>query len=164
MTDREAITMLKGCACTLVMRRAINKGISALQEREERSNGCEFCCTEYVREDWRDGNAQSEYIEREAALKICQKEYEERLKMYDYSGNTVAWNIVNEIKSLPAADVTSARHGEWINREGPDENGNVTEWCSRCGHGDTHSPKIKVPHCWFCGAKMDGGEEHGPTD
>lgn len=43
MTDREAITMLKGCSCTLVMRRAINKGISALQEREERSNGCEYC-------------------------------------------------------------------------------------------------------------------------
>lgn len=43
MTDREAITMLKGCACTPVMRRAINKGISALQEREERSKKCEYC-------------------------------------------------------------------------------------------------------------------------
>lgn len=37
MTDREAIKMLQGCACTPVMRRAINKGIKALQEREERS-------------------------------------------------------------------------------------------------------------------------------
>lgn len=43
MTDREAITMLEGSACTTVMRRAINKGIEALQEREERSKGCEFC-------------------------------------------------------------------------------------------------------------------------
>lgn len=37
MTDREAITMLEGSACTPVMRRAINKGIEALKEREERS-------------------------------------------------------------------------------------------------------------------------------
>ena len=43
MTDREAIAMLEGCACTPVMRKAINKGISALQEREERARGCEYC-------------------------------------------------------------------------------------------------------------------------
>ena len=43
MTDREAIKMLQGCACTPVMRRAINKGIKALQEREKRSKGCEVC-------------------------------------------------------------------------------------------------------------------------
>lgn len=43
MTNKEAITMLQGSACTPVMRRAINKGIEALQEREERSKGCEYC-------------------------------------------------------------------------------------------------------------------------
>ena len=46
-----------------------------------------------------------EYIERAAALGICQKEYEERLRMADYCGDTVAWNIGGAIKSLPAAEV-----------------------------------------------------------
>lgn len=46
-----------------------------------------------------------EYIERAAALDICQKEYEDRLKMADYCGDTVAWNIGGAIKSIPAADV-----------------------------------------------------------
>ena len=32
-----------------------------------------------------------EYIERAEALDICQKEYEDRLRMADYCGDTVAW-------------------------------------------------------------------------
>lgn len=43
MTDREAVMMLEGSACTPVMRRAINKGQSALQERIGREKGCEHC-------------------------------------------------------------------------------------------------------------------------
>lgn len=43
LTDREAITMLEGCACTPVMRRAINKGVKAIQEKIEREKGCEHC-------------------------------------------------------------------------------------------------------------------------
>ena len=35
----------------------------------------------------------AEYIEREMALEICDKEYKERLRMLDYCGDTVAWNI-----------------------------------------------------------------------
>lgn len=46
-----------------------------------------------------------EYIERDAALAICQKEYEERLHMRDYCGDSVAWNIGGAIKAIPAADV-----------------------------------------------------------
>ena len=30
----------------------------------------------------------AEYIEREAALSICQKEYEDCLKMHDYCGDS----------------------------------------------------------------------------
>ena len=47
----------------------------------------------------------AEYIEREAALQICEKEYQERLEMLDYCGDTVAWNIAGAIKGIPAADV-----------------------------------------------------------
>lgn len=46
-----------------------------------------------------------EYIEREAALAICEQEYQERLKQADWCGDTVAWNIGGAIKGLPAADV-----------------------------------------------------------
>lgn len=47
----------------------------------------------------------AEYIDREAALEICDKEYKERLRMHDYCGDTVAWNIGGAIKGLPCADV-----------------------------------------------------------
>lgn len=47
----------------------------------------------------------AEYIKREAALDICEKEYQERLRMLDYCGDTVAGNIGHAIKSLPTADV-----------------------------------------------------------
>ena len=46
----------------------------------------------------------NDLISREAALAICQKEYEERLQMADYCGDTVAWNIGGAIKALPAVD------------------------------------------------------------
>lgn len=39
------------------------------------------------------------------ALEICDKEYKERLRMHDYCGDTVAWNIGGAIKGLPCADV-----------------------------------------------------------
>ena len=47
----------------------------------------------------------AEYIDREAALAICEEEYREQLRMINYAGDTVAWNIGHAIKALPAADV-----------------------------------------------------------
>ena len=47
----------------------------------------------------------AEYIEKEAALEICETEYQDRLRKLDYCGDTVAWNIGSEIKALPTADV-----------------------------------------------------------
>lgn len=47
----------------------------------------------------------AEYIEREAALEICKTEYQNRLRMHDYCRDAVAWDIGDEIKALPAADV-----------------------------------------------------------
>ena len=51
-----------------------------------------------------------EYIERKAAIDICEAEYQARLRMCDYCGDTVAWNIGSEIKALPAADVAPVVH------------------------------------------------------
>lgn len=47
----------------------------------------------------------AEYIPRTAALEICEMEYQGRLRMLDYCGDTVAWNIFHEIKAPPPADV-----------------------------------------------------------
>lgn len=92
-----------------------------------------------------------EYIEKAAALDICQKEYEERLRMADYCGDTVAWNIGGAIKNIPAADVAEVRHARWIKHEGYDE----CEACRAkviCGYN----------YCPNCGALMqeeDNGEK-----
>lgn len=104
----------------------------------------------------------TKYIEREAALEICEKEYKERLRMLDYCGDTVAWNVGNAIKSIPAAEVAPVRHGEWegytLNMYcGMDKHGEpifrngMIYYCSQCGRKSI----IKENYCPNCGAKMD---------
>ena len=46
-----------------------------------------------------------EYIERDKAIAICQSHYEHCLKMHDYSGDSVAYDIRANIQGLPTADV-----------------------------------------------------------
>lgn len=64
---------------------------------------------------------------------------------------------------LLANDVVPLVHSEWDYGDEPpepDENGNVQAFCKRCGAGDVHAKRNinKVPYCWKCGAKMDGGK------
>lgn len=108
----------------------------------------------------------AEYIKREAALEICETEYQERLRMLDYCGDTVAWNIGHAIKAIPPADVAPVVHGMW---EGVDSSywrwtpsgavsvSHITYRCGRCGRGTV----VKTSYCPHCGAKMDGGEKSG---
>ena len=98
----------------------------------------------------------SEYIKREDALAICQRAYEERLRMHDYCGDTVAWNIGGDIKLLPAADVAPVVRGKWIDYSEPNEGGNCQCYCSNCYAGDVQRVGEKVPYCWKCGAQMGG--------
>nr|DAQ32640.1 MAG TPA: NADH-PPase NADH pyrophosphatase zinc ribbon domain [Caudoviricetes sp.] len=74
-----------------------------------------------------------EYIKREDALAICEEEYREQLRILNYAGDSVAWNIGHAIKELPAADVAPVVHGRWIKD-------NLPKYCPECG------------------AKMDGKE------
>lgn len=106
----------------------------------------------------------NEYIEREAALNICQKKYEDHLRMFDYCGDTVAWNIGEAIKGILAADVVPVKHtsitrdqvekmwrGEWIIRQ--DEYKEYIKKCSKCGFpisGWWGAGKF----CPHCGAPM----------
>ena len=54
-------------------------------------------------------------------------------------------------------------HGEWIladeQRKEDTDNDNYRYICSECGHSDLHSKSQEVPYCWWCGAKMKGGEK-----
>lgn len=100
-----------------------------------------------------------EYIERAAALDICQKEYEERLRMADYCGDTVAWNIGGVIKGIPAADVAEVRHGRW-EFLGPN-NLNRECMCGTCSVCHVRSKYIvNTAICPNCGARMGKEDEH----
>lgn len=92
-----------------------------------------------------------EYIERTAALDICQKEYEDRLRMADYCGDTVAWDIGGAIKGIPAA-VAEVKHGRWVRDKWP--SGTHKLICSECGEWSGK----KSRYCPSCGALMKGDE------
>lgn len=91
----------------------------------------------------------SEYIDREAAIEICEAEYQARLRMCDYCGDTVAWNIGSEIKALPAADVAPVVHCRHCRSYNKPRRG----WCSV--HLDREGPDD------FCsyGVRMDGDSD-----
>lgn len=60
--------------------------------------------------------------------------------------------VVTDLKyAIPAADVEPVRHGTW--------NGKTlsTFVCSCCGRYSL----LQTNYCPHCGAKMDGGENHG---
>ena len=65
-------------------------------------------------------------------------------------------DVLDTIDTAPTIDPESLRpKAHWIYDGKTDEDGNLVCRCSRCEHGDRHSPGITVPYCWFCGAKME---------
>lgn len=97
-----------------------------------------------------------DYIKREAAIEICEAEYQARLRMCDYCGDTVAWNIGSEIKALPAADVAPVVHGRWLRADD-------FVICSRCEAEMNQKDSLGVDNfknfCPNCGARMDGDSD-----
>lgn len=97
-------------------------------------------------------------IDQEAALEICEKEYQERLRMLDYCGDTVAWNIGGAIKALPTIDAAPVVHGRWIRQNSH----NPEAICSYCGRDVVYqaiSGRWAFEYfCPHCGARMDGGD------
>lgn len=99
----------------------------------------------------------TEYIEREAALDICQKEYEDRLRMRDYCGDTVAWDICGAIKSLPAADVAPVvRCGECA-KAIPHKYSPAFFKCGGCNY--LRGRMVGRSFGCTAGKRKDGGEE-----
>lgn len=102
-----------------------------------------------------------ELIEREAALEICEKEYQERLRMLDYCGDTVAWSIGGAIKALPTIDAVPVVHGRLIHAPSSNDRFEDCYKCSVCGAeygADYFGPDVN--YCTCCGARMDGGDGH----
>ena len=74
----------------------------------------------------------------------------------NFGGVSHAAAAAEIIDRQPTIDPESLRlKAHWIYDGRTDEDGNLVCWCSRCEHGDRHSPGITVPYCWFCGAKME---------
>ena len=90
-----------------------------------------------------------EYIEREAAVTVCSNQYKECLRKSDWCGDTVAWNICFNIKSIPAADVVERKRGEW------EKSAEGYRICNRC-KSDVAIFSGHKNFCPNCGADMRG--------
>lgn len=94
----------------------------------------------------------TEYIKREAALAICEEEYREQLRILNYAGDSVAWNIGHAIKELPAVDVAPVVHCKDCKNSWEDIGG----LC--CSHGVCVD--LTVPDDFYCayGIRKEGEE------
>ena len=64
-----------------------------------------------------------------------------------------------DLSQRPEVDAVPVVHAHWIDTGRSDGNDNYDFVCCRCKHTDIHSREVKVPYCWFCGARMDEQEE-----
>lgn len=86
----------------------------------------------------------TEYIEREAA--IAEEEYD---------GNFVLVVPVKKIRNIPAADVTTVRHGRWEVVVGSDGKEHMV--CTECRKQQDLTGVFS--YCPNCGCLMDGGDD-----
>ena len=70
---------------------------------------------------------------------------------------------VSDIDAMHSEDVAPVVHGHWIDWGARDDDGNGEYTCSCCDHSDKHSPGIRVPYCWYCGAKMEVEQQDEPN-
>ena len=72
-------------------------------------------------------------------------------------------DAMEAVEDIPAADVVPVVHGKWIPQDHNKRIGCATTAvfyypkCSACGHNGNYD----MYYCPNCGAKMDGGDEHG---
>lgn len=104
----------------------------------------------------------AEYIELDKALNVCEMHYKHCISMQDWRGDTIAWNIGADIKTIPAADVVEVKHGTW-------QHIGLGLKCSECGlficigSFDKRTLELHASarhYCEKCGAKMNGGKMH----
>ena len=95
----------------------------------------------------------NDLISRQAAIKAIED-------LQDcYNGFSDTYDkacIIGVIEEVPS--IEPIKHGHWIDEGLVDGNQNRYCRCSECGKGDTQAISQRVPYCWWCGARMDGGE------
>ena len=98
----------------------------------------------------------ADYIERQAA--IIQLSHNK--SRGDDEWELAVTSDMEIIRTLPSADAAPVVHGKWI-----DEDPAFAEYfanCSVCCYEiDVHNERGYFNFCPNCGAKMDGGDEHG---
>ena len=79
-------------------------------------------------------------------------------------------DAINTVTAFPAADVAPVRHGQWeecdyvepcIHGFGTIRHKNAGLKCTNCVHVFKKNILWKDNYCPNCGAKMDGGADHG---
>ena len=96
---------------------------------------------------------QDDLISRQAAIDAMAELQGKAATKAELKGISKAWK---KIKNLPPAqDAVPVMHGHWIETGESDDAGNKYYSCSCCHAGENHHPKVMVPYCWKCGAKMD---------
>lgn len=100
----------------------------------------------------------AEYVEKEKTIKLLTD------SMDAYGKFSVERSIYmtarQKIKNIPAADVASVVHGEWILKHV----GAGHYWeCSSCHKNPCIYVTENTKFCPNCGAKMDGGKSNGKT-
>lgn len=104
----------------------------------------------------------AEYIERETVLSMREPPKSNRQYQTDNLDDAYGqgWDdTLCCLEHIPFADVVPVVHGRWIEKEAPA----VRRYfeCSNCGAHENKHTAIKGYYCWRCGAKMDGGDDHG---
>ena len=99
----------------------------------------------------------TDYIDRKSAIDEIDKVLDRYYAADDDKSAEAGDACRYAIEKTPAADVAPVVRSQWIDTGEKDEDGNVWFVCKECGHKDLHAPLMEVPHCWYCGARMDGG-------
>lgn len=84
------------------------------------------------------------------------------LKELDYAFHTDTIgkkDVINLIINLPAADVATVVHGQWITEF--DDLGWLKHTCTVCGYTKRTDVHVSLGwnYCPICGQKADGGED-----
>lgn len=115
----------------------------------------------------------NDLISREAVLKALRARGRELLKLgTSFESNiasVTALECVNIVKDAPAVDVAPVVHGRWIHCAGKSNLWHCSECGGRIMYNQTRKTynikKLPVSEankfCRNCGAKMDGGAQHG---
>jgi hypothetical protein len=79
--------------------------------------------------------------------------------------NNTGWEERRQACEIAIAAIQERRHGEWLllGTRNDDEDGPCDEYmCSVCNEVFSTAVGFKMtfPHCFMCGAKMDGGKNH----